>query len=130
MKRFFHLVLLIGALFGLVGQSAAIAMSPDCAVMMDAPAKAQSVKAAMPMASGQMDCCPNAAPAKHDSKASKNMMQGCLMMSGCFVSLAVNDTSVFSSDFVMNPVAAIWPLATQLTSLSVPPEQRPPSIQS
>ena len=130
MKRFFHLALLIGALFGLVGQSAAIAMSPHCAMMMDAPANAQAAKAAMPMASGEMDCCPKAAPAKHDSKSSNEMMQGCLMMSGCFMSLAVDDTPLFSSDFRLLPVAAIWPLATQLSGRSVQPEQRPPSIQS
>ena len=129
MKLFFHLALLIVALFGLIGQSAAIAMSPHCAMMMDAPAKAQSAKA-MAMASGEMDCCPGTAPAKHDSKPSNDMMQGCLMMSGCYISLAVDDKATFSSGFRVLPVVAIWPLSAQLTGRSVPPEQRPPSIQS
>ena len=129
MIRFLHLALLIGALFGLIGQGAAIAMSPHCAMMMDATAKTQSAKA-MVMASGQMDCCPEAAPAKHGSKPSKNMMPNCLMMTGCFISLAVGDTPALSANIKIIPVAAIWPLATQLTGLSVPPEQKPPSIQS
>ena len=129
MKRFLHLALLIGALFGFIGQSAAIAMSPHCAMMMDAPAKTQSAKV-MAMASGQMDCCPEAAAAKHGSKPSKNMMPNCLMMTGCFISLAVGDTPALSANIKIIPVAAIWPLATQLTDRSVPPEQKPPSIQS
>jgi hypothetical protein len=129
MKRFFHLALLIGALFGLIGQGAAIAMSPNCSAMMDMPAMAQSAKA-ISIASGQMDCCPKAAPAKHDSTPSKDMMQGCLMMSGCFMSLAVDNTPALSAHVALKPVAAIWPLATQLSGRSVPPEQRPPSIQS
>ena len=129
MNRFLHLALLIGALFGFIGQSAAIAMSPHCAMMMDATAKTQSVKVTV-LASGQMDCCPEAAPAKHDSKPSKNMMPNCLMMTGCFISLAVGDTPALSANIKLVPVAAIWPLAAQLTGRSVPPEQKPPSIQS
>ena len=128
MKRIFHLALLACALFGLAGQSAANAMSPHCEPMMERPVAAHSVPD-MAMAA-VMDCCPQSTPAKHDPKPGKEMMPNCLMMTGCAISLAVDNSPQFSSHFAMKPVAAIWPLATQLSGRSVPPEQRPPSIQS
>ena len=122
MKRFFHLALLIGALFGFLGQSAAIAMLPTCAVMMEQPVKV------MPMAAGTMDCCPDAASGKSHWTPSKDEMPNCLAMTGCFVPLTLGDTSAFAPAPTMNTVAAHWPLVIQLSSRSVQPEQRPPSI--
>ena len=128
MKRFYHLALLIGALIGLFGQSAAIAMAPHCAMMAEQMVAVQSGHG-MAMTTA-MDCCPHSTAAKHDSKPGKDMMPNCPMMAGCAFSLAMNDAPELSSNFAVKPAATIWPLATQLAGRTVLPGQRPPSIQS
>ena len=129
MKRFFHLALLLGALLGFMGLSAAVAMSPTCAVMMEQSAKTRAAND-MPVAAAAKDCCPDVASGRHRSNQSKDMMPNCLAMTGCFVPLALGGETPFAPDLAMKPVAAHWPLATQLSGRSVPPEQRPPPVQS
>lgn len=128
MKRFFNLLLLITALAGLIGQSAASAMAPHC-VMKAVQTIAVQSGHGKAMATA-MDCCPQSAPGNHDSKPGKDMMPNCPTMAGCAITLATIDTTELSSNFARKPVATIWPLATQLTGRTLLPEQRPPSIQS
>ena len=125
MKRYFHLALLIGALFGLMGQSVAMAMSPNCAAVMMQPAKAEASKH---RTMGTMDCCPEAAGRKHDSKPSKEGMRGCLMMGGCFVSFALNDTPALPAVTPIKPPLFTWSLASQLVGRSTAPEPPPPTL--
>ena len=123
MKRFFRLALLIGAFFGLVGQSAAIAMSPHCAAAM-----MQSAKPVQRETMGKMDCCPDAATGKHDSKPSKGGMPGCPMMAGCFVSLALSEAVAVPVVTPIKPAPFLWSLASQLSGRSTAPEAPPPTL--
>jgi hypothetical protein len=125
-KRFFHLALLIGALFGLFGQGVAMAMSPHCAAVIAQSAKAQTA-ANMPM-SGAMDCCPDATPGKNGSKPAKDMMPDCPLMAGCFVSLTLDEAVVLSPIESIKPAAAVWSPVTLLVGRSTAPDLPPPTI--
>ena len=125
MNRYFRLALLIGALFGLIGQSVAMAMSPNCATAMMQPAKAQASKH---MAMDKMDCCPESADSNHGSKPSKDGMPGCPMMAGCFVSFALSDAPVLPAVTPIKPAPFVWSLASHLSGRSTAPEPPPPTI--
>ena len=125
MTRYFRLALLIGALFGLMGQSVAMAMSPNCAAAMMQPAKADASKH---MAMGKMDCCPEVAGSKHDSKPSSDGMPGCPMMAGCFVTLAMNDVPWLPEVAPIKAAPFVWSRTSQMLGRSTAPEPPPPTI--
>ena len=115
MKRAFHFVLLIGALFGLVGGTPAYSsMAP--------------VSTAMTM-SGSTDCM--AMMAKHqksEPSPCRNAAPGCLAAVGCAVSVYIvhNPGTAQGSSVAITPV--YFSRASVLHGLVGTPEPRPPAI--
>lgn len=124
--RFFHLVLLTAALFGVLGQGVALAMSPNCDAAMEQAAQAQSAKS-MPMA-GKMDCCPEARSDKKGFKPAKDIMPNCQMMAGCYVSLAMGSFSVVPVLIPIKGSTADRALVRRLAGRATPPVPPPPTI--
>lgn len=131
-KRFFHLVLLVSALFGFVAQGIAMAMAPGCDMAMPRMAAEQSAKAMpMPMSTpmnGKMACCPEAHSGKADPQRAEDIMPHCPMISGCFVSLAMGSTPALPAMIPIEADIADWPLAAQLANRATAPEPPPPTL--
>ena len=102
-----------------------MAMSPNCAAVMMQSTKGQASKYVV---MNKMDCCPEAAGSKHDSKPGKGGMPSCPMMASCFVTLALNDVPWLPEVEPIKPVPYMWSLASQMLGRSTAPEPPPPNI--
>ena len=115
MKRAFHLVLLIGALFGLVGGTPAYSsMAP--------------VGTAMTM-SGSSDCMAMMAKLqKNEPSPCRNAAPGCLAAVGCAVSVYIVDDAETAKVLSVAVTPVYFSRSSVLHGLAGTPEPRPPAI--
>ncbi len=115
MKRLMHLVLLIGAVLGLVGQGTAVASARPCAEMM-----------ALQTAKDEA-CAMMAMPKEDGTPPAKHVPLGCAALVGCTVLATIDPVPVLASQPLIEPLAAVWPSPRSRNGRSVAPAQEPPT---
>lgn len=115
MKRLLHLILLIGAILGLVGQGAAVASSRPCPQMI----ALQAVK--------NEACAMRAMPKEHGVPMGKHVPLGCMTMASCIAPATIEPALFIAPGLSIEPVAIAWPAARSLSDRSIAPEQEPPA---
>ena len=120
MKSLFRLFLLLGAMFGLAGQSMAFASNP-CATMQ------QEKTIAVPMA-GMPDCAMGEHKSDNGQAPCKDMTPGCLAMTGCVALVAVDAASPSDNSALVITVRSLWPATRVLLGRDITPDPDPPSL--
>ena len=124
MKRVLQLLLLLGALIGLLGQEAALASGPPA---MSAP-MAMSEMAASGMSE---DCMKMMAQQQQPAqKPCKGMTLACIAAMGCVVPMAVRNDAPVLAAREANPTLEFWPTTTVLRGSDLTPEPEPPTLLS
>ncbi len=119
MKRVLHLLLLVGALTGLLAQHAAYA------------AGSHMVKS--PMAASQMgeDCMEmmrKQPPEPAKQQPCKGLTLDCIAAMGCVVPIMLGDPAAPTAPPVVHAAPAFWSAVAVLAGGELPPEQHPPTI--
>ncbi len=116
MRALFHILLLVGVLFGLATQGVALAAEP-CPME-------QAQSSAM---AGMEDCCPQDGPSSHDGAPCSDMTLACLAMAGCATlgALDLDGTSELAVQKLGAP--QFWMMATALYGRTIPPDTHPPA---
>ena len=118
MRLLFRHFLLLGVIFGLIGQGVAFAATP-CAQMQ------RDQSAAM---AGMPDCAMGENKTDNKTAPCKDMTPGCLAMTGCAALAAVDAPLVV----VMSPprlfAVAAWPTTATLHGRDEAPIPEPPTI--
>jgi hypothetical protein len=116
-KRVLHLLLLLGALTGLLGQEAAFASGPPA---MSAP---------MAMSGMSEDCMKMMAQQQQPAqKPCKGMTLACIAAMGCVIPMAVRNDAPVLAAREANPTLAFWPTTTVLRGSNLTPEPEPPTL--
>lgn len=119
MKRALHLLLLLGALIGLLGVEAAYAVGPQAMVAPSAASQMDQMDAdCMEMMREQ----PEPAP-----MPCKGMTLDCIAAMGCIVPVLVRGEHAALATPRTTSVEAFWPATTVLVGSDLPPEQHPPT---
>ena len=118
MKFLFRLLLLIGVILGLAGQSVAFASSP-CAKMQKEQATAMA---------GMADCAMSQHKADKKSAPCKGMTPGCLAMAGCAALVGLGTLSPNIEPPLAIAGLELCSATSVLTGRSVAPEPDPPSL--
>ncbi len=116
MKRALSLFLLLGAMIGLLGQSAAYA-SGSSALSVPTTMSGMSAECMKMMAKQQ--------PAK---KPCKGMTLDCIAAMGCAVPIILRDAPPLPASFAPIKAAAFWPAAIVLRGSELTPEPEPPIL--
>jgi len=112
------MLLVLGALVGLFGQSMAYAIGPS---------KASRIEATHVMASG-MDC--EAMTPAHEEKSKqpcKGLTLACIADMGCIVPLTISEPPHGVERAAVAQPVATWPLLATLVGLEIAPEDNPPN---
>ena len=117
MTRLLRLLLLLGALLGLLGQQVAYAASAG-APMASVAATQMSADCMEMMQKQQL-------PA---TKPCKGMVLDCTAAMGCIVPIVLGDPPGTSVDPLPASELAFWPATSILVGTDRPPEQHPPAI--
>ena len=120
MKFLLRLLLLLGVILGLAGQSVAFASSP-CAEMQ----KEQAMSG--PMA-GMPDCAMGQHKSDDGSTPCRDMTAGCLAMAGCVAFVAVDTLSPTVQAPLLVASLNRWPTTPVLLGRSIAPDPDPPSF--
>lgn len=116
-KRVLHLLLLLGAMVGLLGQAAAYASGPS------------TKSAPMAMAGMSADCMKMMAQHEQPAqKPCKGMTLDCIAAMGCVVPILLGDAPQMPASFAPVKVAAFWPTSTVLRGSELTPEPEPPTL--
>ena len=118
MLRLLRHLLLVGLLFGLVGNGVAAA-APPCNMMMQSQTSAMADMPDCDMAMKCPDC---------DKKQSKDTKRGCALMASCGVMLAVSEPAPAASSPYITPIGVFWPVTAVFAGRTVTPEPEPPSL--
>lgn len=122
MKRTLHLLLVLGALLGLLGQAAAYASGPRTpAAPMAASTTGMSTMDAECME--MMQKAPQPA-----EKPCKGLTLDCIAAMGCVIPMVLRDPAAPEAVPEMFPIQAYWPAATVLVGNGLAPELHPPTI--
>ena len=125
MQRLLKLVLLLGVMVGLFGQTMAMAAAPTCsATMRGMPAMHGATTA---ISNDCMDMCSGMKP---DSAPCKKMSLQCLAAMGCTVPMFLEERPSTLSQTVLQKIAPTWPTVERLVGRSYGPEPDPPSFLS
>lgn len=122
MKFLLRHLLLLGVIFGLVGQGVAFA-APPCAVMQMEQASATTA----PMA-GMPDCNMGQHKTDKGTTPCKDMTPGCLAMAGCAALVAVDSLTPTVGAPLLVASLDLWPTTPVLLGRSIAPEPDPPSL--
>ena len=116
MRALFHILLLVGVLFGLATQGVALAAEP--CTMEQAQSSAMA---------GMEDCCPQDGPSSHDGAPCSDMTLACLAMAGCATLCALHPDGVTGVAGQGSGAQQFWMMAIMLHGWSVPPDTHPPT---
>jgi hypothetical protein len=116
MRRALRLVLVIAALFGLFGQTVAVAASPT------AVATQATAPASMPM-----DCLEMMQGGDDHSVPCDRMTLACVAGMGCSILFTVDGVRPVMAGAMIVIASSAWPLTSALEGRSVQPEPHPPS---
>lgn len=117
MKRVLQLLLLLGAMIGLVGQAAAYS--------------SVSIAVAAPMAVAGMnaDCMQTMAQDQQPAdKPCKGLTLDCIAAMGCIVPMVLRDAPTVPSSSVLHQTMQFWTTTTSLHGSNLKPEPEPPTI--
>lgn len=114
-KRLLYLLLLIGAVVGLVGQGTAVASARPCPEMIALQAAKDEACAMMAM------------PKKHRAPGAKHVSLGCAAMLGCMAPTMIEPALFITSCPSIEPLAAVWPSPHSSIGRSVAPALEPPA---
>lgn len=114
-KRLLHILLLVGAVTGLVGQGTAIASARPCPEMIE-------VQAAKDEA-----CAMMATPKDHGTPGAQHVPSGCMAMVGCIAPATIEPTLFIAPSPSIEPLAIVWPAPRSLNNRSIAPAQEPPA---
>ena len=118
LKARLSLLLLLGALLGLLGQGMAYAAGP---------ALAPAIEASHAMPSG-MDCADMTSDHKaKPAQPCKGLTLACIAQMGCVVPMTFADSARMVERLTPARLNATWPRAPALVGRTVPPEPEPPS---
>ena len=120
MKFLLRLLLLLGVIAGLAGQSVVFASSP-CAEMQ------QEQAMPVPMA-GMPDCAMGQHKPEKQSVPCKDMTPGCLAMAGCAALVAVDTLLPTTQAPLLVASLDLWPTTPVLLGRSIAPDPDPPSL--
>lgn len=118
MLRAFHLLILLGALIGLLGLEAAYAAGPR---MAPAPVVASGMDADCMAMMEKQQPQPAQAPCK-------GMTLDCIAAMGCIIPLLAIPQGGATAAAQPGPTLAYWTVTPVLTGNELPPEQHPPTI--
>lgn len=122
MKRVLQLLLLLGALIGLLGQEAAFASGTPA---MSAPV----AMSGMAMPGMSEDCMKIMAQQQQPvQKPCKGMTLACIAAMGCVIPMAVRNDAPVLAAREANPTLAFWPTTTVLLGSDLTPEPEPPTL--
>ena len=117
MKRALQLLLLLGAMVGLIGQAAAYASAP---VVVSAP---------MAMAGMSADCMKAMAQEQQPAgKPYKGLTLDCIAAMGCVVPIVLRDAPPVPSSPDLHQAMAFWTTTTTLHGSDLKPEPEPPTF--
>jgi hypothetical protein len=120
MKPLLHIVLLFGALLGVIGQSSAMAMMPTSG-------GASSTKS-MQVSMASMDCMTMAIPSAPGHSPCKKITLQCMAAMGCAPAALVVPSALPTEAFAADRMASASSLAARLWGRSYGPEPDPPSL--
>ena len=122
MKRVLQLLLLLGALIGLLGQESAFASGPPA---MSAP----MAMSAMAVSGMSEDCMKMMAQQQQPAqKPCKGMTLACIAAMGCVIPMAVRNDAPMLAAREAGPTLAFWPTTTVLRGSDLTPEPEPPTL--
>ena len=121
MKRLMHIGLLLMALFGVLGQSTAMAMMPASGAVMSSQ---QSFQLSMT----GMDCMDMAHKTAPGTTPCKKVTLQCMATMGCASFALVAPSSLSTVALVADPDVSTLPLAARLLGRTYGPEPDPPSF--
>jgi hypothetical protein len=120
-KRALHLLLLLGALIGLLGQETAFASGP--------PAVSATIAMAAMTDSGMSeDCMKMMAQQQPAQKPCKGMTLACIAAMGCVIPMAVRNDAPVLAAREAGPTLAFWTTTTVLRGSDLTPEPEPPTL--
>jgi hypothetical protein len=121
-KRALHLLLLLGALIGLLGQETAFASGP--------PAVSATIAMAAMTDSGMSEDCMKmmAQQQQPAQKPCKGMTLACIAAMGCVIPMAVRNDAPVLGAREAGPTLAFWTTTTVLRGSDLTPEPEPPTL--
>jgi len=119
-RSIYQLLLMLGVVVGLLGQTAAVAAAPACG----------HAATEMHMASmtASADCMAMCDGMKSGSAPCKKMTAQCLLAMSCTAAVFLDEPTAFLSPIEPQTLAPIAPDARRLAGLSHNPEPDPPSV--
>lgn len=118
LNRLVRCLFIFGVVLGLAGQGVASASTP-CMAMMQRQVTAMD---------GMSDCMAGQDKPVKQSAPCKEMMPGCLAMSGCAVLAALDGPSAAVHEPLFVATTASWPATPVLIGRNIAPDPDPPSI--
>lgn len=118
LDRLIRYLFIFGVVLGLAGQGVASASTP-CMAMMQRQASAMV---------GMSDCMAGQDKPDKQSTPCKEMMPGCLAMSGCAVLAALDGPTAAVHEPLFVATAASWPATSVLIGRNIAPDPDPPSF--
>ena len=111
------LLLLVGALLGLLGQGIAYAAGPSLSPKM----------AMSHVTPSRMDCAGMATPDPSSEHPCKGLTLACIAQMGCVVPMTFEEPARVLKRSIASQIV-IWPASRALAGLNVAPEPEPPTV--